>query len=738
MLRLAGLETARKRDARARGVAGQRRALSGNGGRGQERDAVVGARGGLGGGRARRRVEKALGGGGVRCHQGARTRRAGPSEKRRAGDPPGRIRRHHTAFFLEAAAPSARAMARFRRKVPSRAERIASASPMALVPYVDKSTLQGRLEKHVALMADLLRKGLDYTSIPKPVLATIVRDYQTAGLDVPTQALRAVSNTTPRMPAPKKRPAPLAFTPLPETRSFPDAFDVGDSSRENLIRRGYNPKIGGPNVPPAMPYTGAARKMPYAPVNRYTVGASARAADSIAATNWLPPWMVEGDQPNQFVKTPQPMSMGIGPSFSYVTEQAQRLPSPAVQAFNARTRAGLGMPLPYTGRITIPGQRVFRAAAGGGGGGFAAVFASPATQVLADIGRVPIPVPNVGPGDILPNGIQRPVRRTRLASEAVPIPVPNVGPGDIIPDGIQDARLPPLRRRRVATNDLVPLAPARSASSRASSRARSAGYIPDYNADRAADYAAHGSDLDVPPSPASSRAYSRSGSDYNSQRAADVDAALARARRGSLPVVERASSADLRAQGSPVTTSSAEGSPESPLDILNADDLRFIEGGNVFRLQDQAATPRQRSIARAIIQSPELRVASDIVRARHSADIAAARGNRARLDAIRQEMEREISDEVVVQLRRGNRARRPAAIFSPSEVAREEMQAREAMRRPRSRSAVSMLNSLSAELDRERAGRPRRQSRRQPPARGDVVAAIRESPLFRRQQRRNN
>lgn len=596
-------------------------------------------------------------------------------------------------------------MVRFRRKLPSRAERIERASPMALVPYIDKTTLQGRLEKHVALMADLLAKGLDYSSLPKKVLATIVRDYQTAGIDVPTPALRAVSNTTPRMPAPKKRPAPVAFTPLPDTRSIPKTYDMGDSSRENLIRRGYNPKIGGPNVPPPMPYVGATRRMPYAPVNRYTVGASARAADSIAATNWLPPWMVEGDQPNQFVKTPRPMAMGIGPNYSYVMERAPRLPSPAVQAFNARTRAGLSMPLPYTGRITTPGQRVFRAGGGGaggggagGGGGFAAGFAS---------GIAPISVPNVPAGDILPNGIQRSERRTRLASTAGlfdPIPVSNAPAGDILPNGIDRVPLRPLRRRRVATNDLVPLAPSSPASSRASSRA--------------------GSPADL---------------DLNAARAADV--AMARARRGSLPVVAGSprESANSRAEGSPVTTlSSAEGSPESPLDVLNADDLRFIEAGNVFRLADAAATPRQRSIARAIIQSPELRVASDLVRARHSAEIAAARGDRARMNAIRQEMEREISEEVVVQLRRGNRARRPAAIFSPSDVARDEVAAREAMRRQRTRSAVSMLDSLSAELDRERAVRPRRQNRRQPPARGDVVAAIRESPLFRRQQRRNN
>ena len=253
-----------------------------------------------------------------------------------------------------------------KRGRPSRAERIARAGSMALVPYgyqhPSPSALEVRLKKHNALMEDLVRKGLDYTSIPNKMLATIVRDFQTAGIDVPTPALRAVSNTTYRMPQPKKRPAPITAGPLPDTRILPDAYEFAPpDARDNLIRRGFNPKTGRTSSSP-LPYLGASQALPYAPVHRYTAGMSTRAAQSIAASNWLPPWMVEGDQPNQFVKTPREpvraMSKGIGPSYDYITHTMNRTPSASVQAFNARQAQGLSMP--YTGRIRTVDDRIMR------------------------------------------------------------------------------------------------------------------------------------------------------------------------------------------------------------------------------------------------------------------------------------------------------------------------------------------------------------------------------------------
>ena len=310
-----------------------------------------------------------------------------------------------------------------KRGGPSRAERIARAGSMALVPYgyqhPSPSALEVRLKKHNALMEDLVRKGLDYTSIPNKMLATIVRDFQMAGIDVPTPALRAVSNTTYRMPQPKKRPAPITAGPLPDTRVLPDAYEFAPpDARDNLIRRGFNPKTGRTSSSP-LPYLGASQALPYAPVHRYTAGMSTRAAQSIAASNWLPPWMVEGDQPNQFVKTPREpvraMSKGIGPSYDYIMHTMNRTPSASVQAFNARQAQGLSMP--YTGRIRTVDDRIMR----GMGAGRDDDLELPLTRrrridnlndVVMDQG--PGPAPPVPPRDDLnPDGSYRRVVRAR-------------------------------------------------------------------------------------------------------------------------------------------------------------------------------------------------------------------------------------------------------------------------------------------------------------------------------------
>lgn len=626
-------------------------------------------------------------------------------------------------------------MVRFRRKLPSRAERIERASPMALVPYIDKTALQGRLEKHVALMANLLAKGLDYTSLPKKVLASIVRDYQTAGLDVPTSALRAVSNTTPRMPAAKKRPAPIAFTPLPDTRSVPNAYDMGDSSRESLLRRGYNPKIGGPNVPPPMPYVGASRRMPYAPVNRYTVGASARAADSIAATNWLPPWMIEGDQPNQFVKTPRPMSMGRGPSFSYVTEQAARLPSPAVQAFNARARAGQSMPLPYTGRITMPGQRVFRGAGGGGAGvgGFA-------SQVFADKGIMPIPVPNapagdigipppipprpnkrslqlpdlpafpvpdVSAGDILPDGIKTAKRRRNVTfraggdsirpiprrSRMVGIPVPDVDAGDILPDGVTRVPLAPLKRRRRSDSDSMignqtyrrlinaqlndPMRPLASVD--AALQPDLAKNSPKTPGKRG--YARREA-LNPPLTPADFGINAVDNRPYD-----DDDVVKPRKKKpaAAVPATPQAS-----ARGA-----SDDGSPQgSPIALLNASDLEFLQGANIFQLGGAGATAREDKLSAIVMQSPEFKKATAEVSKKYAAALNKARANKDddAMDLLTEQMEQEISDKFLTDVRslypsprgKGQRSKKSTQLFSPSDVAKEKKAKGKGAKRTRS------------------------------------------------------
>lgn len=592
---------------------------------------------------------------------------------------------------------------------------------MALVPYIDKTALQGRLEKHVALMADLLTKGLDYTSLPKKVLATIVRDYQTAGLDVPTSALRAVSNTTPRMPAPKKRPAPVAFTPLPDTRSVPNAYDMGDSSRESLLRRGYNPKIGGPNVPPPMPYVGASRRMPYAPVNRYTVGASARAADSIAATNWLPPWMIEGDQPNQFVKTPRPMSMGRGPSFSYVTEQAARLPSPAVQAFNARARAGQSMPLPYTGRITMPGQRVFRAAGGGGGagvGGFAAGFASPAAQVFTDKGIMPIPVPNALAGDIgIPPPVPpRPNKRSLQLPDLPAFSVPEYNEadeGDIWLSGYVKGPLrageyyspwlrgPPVNRskkpRKTAALGFANTRPKRVPDSPIVGRpigARNPGSVltkglgVPLDAVEVPDLARHS------PKTPGKRGYARRealnppltpadfGINAVDNRPYDDDDVVKPRKKKPAAAVPATPQASARG-------ASDDGSPQgSPIALLNASDLEFLQGANVFELGGKGATPRAKKLGDIVMMSPEFKKVTADVSKKYAAALNKARANKDddAMDLITEQMEQEISDKFLTDIRslypsprgKGQRSKKSTQLFSPSDVAKEKEAKREA------------------------------------------------------------
>lgn len=244
---------------------------------------------------------------------------------------------------------------RLKRTRDSRSARIAE---MALVP-VDHGALTSRIHRHMAYMNDLMSQGLGYHAMPKAALAEIVRDFQIAGLDVPTSALRAVSRTTHRQPPPPYRPAPLSVSPLPQTTRGPEeeSVSLGDP-RAELIQRGFDPKIGmtrggaKASAASSMPYVGrSASSLPYTATNRYTIlGDKA----SLTAEKWLPPWMVYGDQPNQFVKTPaKPMSMGIaaaGPASPFI--------SSAAQAHRARQQAGIQEQLPYVGRNMRIGEKL--------------------------------------------------------------------------------------------------------------------------------------------------------------------------------------------------------------------------------------------------------------------------------------------------------------------------------------------------------------------------------------------
>lgn len=208
-------------------------------------------------------------------------------------------------------------MGRMKRVKGKKAERY-KANPFALVP-VDKEGLKMRLERHANLMSDLLSQGKDFNSLPVTVLKTIVRDFQIAGLDVPTPALQRIHEH--QQAGLKNRPAPI-FLPAVTNQSRDKDL------RSELISRGFNPKTGfsesGPSIPHHDP--GLARagvKLPYVPVHRYGKSNLFSDAANKTAASWLPPWMVYGDQPNQFVKTPRPMSMGHGPSFQYSNQYYQ-------------------------------------------------------------------------------------------------------------------------------------------------------------------------------------------------------------------------------------------------------------------------------------------------------------------------------------------------------------------------------------------------------------------------------
>ena len=326
-------------------------------------------------------------------------------------------------------------MGRLRLHKEPRAQR-AQSLRMELAPLVDKEVLGRRLQDHLRLMSNVIEKGLDYRSIPRHVFATIVRDFQTAGMAVPTEALRAVGPLTHRQPAPPYRPAPIALPPLPQTSRGPAANLAAQEaayqslSRDQLLRRGFNPKIGGPNVTgaaAAMPYAGASRglSLPYLPVNRYTVGATPTGAKVLAESNWLPPWMLYGDQPNQFVKSTsqRPMSMGKGPQ-----GPALPMPSAAVQVMNARKRAGVDAPLPYLGR---PSKMPFGVREFSGPAAQAQALATKIPQYgLPPYQGGPPPAPPVLPVVVVKRKADKPLPPPpkKAAAKAKPQPLPPLPP----------------------------------------------------------------------------------------------------------------------------------------------------------------------------------------------------------------------------------------------------------------------------------------------------------------------
>jgi hypothetical protein len=219
-------------------------------------------------------------------------------------------------------------MGRVKHKKEARASRA-----MSLTPPINSTVLESRLLGHTKLMKDLLDRGLTYRSLPLNVLKTIVADWQIAGMPVPPSALALVHEHTQETLS--RRPAPIWLDPLKMRSIRGDEEQLPYApvdTREAAIGQNINPKTGmpapgmGAAATPAV--TGArlfttSSAIPYTPQYRYT--------KPLGVGQWLPPWMVEGEQANQFVKTPpravRPMGVGVRPGFTGRFDRPPVLPS---------------------------------------------------------------------------------------------------------------------------------------------------------------------------------------------------------------------------------------------------------------------------------------------------------------------------------------------------------------------------------------------------------------------------
>lgn len=335
------------------------------------------------------------------------------------------------------------------------------------------------------------------------------------------------------------------------------------------------------------------------------------------------------------------------------------------------------MPLPYTGRITMPGQRVFRGGGGGGGGagvgGFAAGFASP--------GMMPIPVPNAPAGDV---GIPPPVPARPNKRGFIGIPLPDTAPGDILPDGVP---LAPLKRRPRSDSDSMignqtyrrlinaqlndPMRPLASVD--AALQPDLAKNSPKTPGKRG--YARREA-LNPPLTPADFGINAVDNRPYD-----DDDVVKPRKKKpaAAVPATPQAS-----ARGA-----SDDGSPQgSPIALLNASDLEFLQGANVFELGGKGATPRAKKLGDIVMMSPEFKKVTADVSKKYAAALNKARANKDddAMDLITEQMEQEISDKFLADIRslypsprgKGQRSKKPAQLFSPSDVAKEKKAKREA------------------------------------------------------------
>lgn len=316
-------------------------------------------------------------------------------------------------------------MGRVKRKKEARVSRA-----MSLTPPINSTVLESRLLGHTKLMKDLLDRGLTYRSLPLNVLKTIVADWQIAGMPVPPSALALVHEHTQETLS--RRPAPIWLDPLKmrSIRGDEDQLPYAPiDSREAAIMHNINPKTGmpapGTGATPAV--TGArlfttSSAIPYTPQYRYT--------KPLGVGQWLPPWMTEGEQPNQFVKTPprpvRPMGVGVRPGFNGRFEQAPVLPSYVPSRNSMLPQVPPASQLPYAHRPM--GEAAAIARYGGAG---------PAIAALDFAAIRPIGVPT-----FLDSSAMQPISIPRDFDSAPPIDRSTKPPR--VPDR---AKKPVLRRR---------------------------------------------------------------------------------------------------------------------------------------------------------------------------------------------------------------------------------------------------------------------------------------------------
>jgi hypothetical protein len=210
------------------------------------------------------------------------------------------------------------------------------------------SDLYQRLHAHTEFMRKRLLEGKSAATVDANKVRKIMEDFREAGLVAPT--------TGPLIPdlGPREAPIPSAVPTYEFLGGLDGGSGVGSgvgfggnfgqtqvswgdgaAQRSSLIRRGVDPKTMRSVLPYQRSSAYQGSGLPYrSPPKRLDKRA-------LGANDWLPPWMLYGDQPNQFVKRPR------------VNVIAARRPGVALQ-IPGGANAGPNLP----GHLRIVGNRL--------------------------------------------------------------------------------------------------------------------------------------------------------------------------------------------------------------------------------------------------------------------------------------------------------------------------------------------------------------------------------------------